>query len=106
MMRNTAIACVMLFLSGFALGQGTKLPIQQAIEAKYTLTKPTADHKDIVTAGAVIDLTKDNLVMYGVDSSIPATATYKNGRFESSGASKFQNFNNHFAKLGNTHTSS
>jgi len=103
-MRNSSVSCliVLLFASGIALGQGTKLPIQQAIEAKYGVTKPTADHKDIVTAGAVIDLTKDNLIMYGVDSSVAANSTYKGGRFQASGMSKLQNWNNHLPKIGNT----
>jgi hypothetical protein len=103
-MQHSAITRLtfLLFASGIALGQGTKLPIQQAIEAKYALTKPTADHKDIVTAGAVIDLTKDNLIMYGVDSSVAANSTYKGGKFQSSGISKLQNWNNRFQKMGNT----
>ncbi len=103
-MRNSGISYLTLLLlaSGTAFSQGTKLPIQQAIEAKYTVTKPTADHKDIVTAGAVIDLTKDNLIMYGVDSSVAASSTYKGGRFQSSGISKLQNWNNKFQKMGNT----
>ena len=42
------------------LSQNTKLPIQQAVEAQFPVTKPTADHKEIVTARAVIDLLKDN----------------------------------------------
>jgi len=96
---------LLLFAAATVFGQGTKLPIQQAIEAKYAVTKPTADHKDIVTAGAVIDLTKDNLIMYGVDSSVAASSTYKGGRFQSSGISKLQNFNNRFQKMGATNTS-
>ncbi|WP_158944675.1 hypothetical protein [Granulicella sp. S190] len=106
-MRNSAVSglTVLLFASGIAFSQGTKLPIQQAIEAKYAVTKPTADHKDIVTAGAVIDLTKDNLIMYGVDSSVAANSTYKGGRFQSSGISKLQNWNNRFQKIGASNTS-
>jgi hypothetical protein len=83
-----------------ALGQNTKQAIQQAIEAKYAVTKPTADHKDMVTAGAVIDLTKDNLPMYTTESAIAANVTYKGGKFEASGGTKFQGFSNKFSSLG------
>jgi hypothetical protein len=79
------------------LSQG-KLPVQQAIEAQFPVSKPTADHKDIVTAGAVIDLLKDNLVMYGTDASVSSTGTYKNGKFEYGGLSKM--VTSRFAHLG------
>ena len=104
-MRSQSLLCAALlvavpsFVPHFALAQGTKQSVQQAIEAKYAVSKPTADHTDIVTAGAVIDLTKDGLVMYGTDSKVASNETYKGGKFESSGMAKFQNFNNRFAKL-------
>jgi hypothetical protein len=65
-----------------AVSQNTKLPIQQAVEAQFPLTKPTADHKDMVTAGAVIDLLKDNLEMNSVDAPSECKDTYKGGKFE------------------------
>jgi hypothetical protein len=92
----TALLAIAPFL---ACAQGTRLSVQQAIEAKYSVTKPTADHTDVVTAGAVIDLLKDNLVMYGTDSKVASNVVYRNGKFESSGMSKLQNWNNRFAKL-------
>lgn len=104
-MRSRFLLCVLSFAAvamlapSLMMAQGTKLPIQQAIEKKYAVSKPTADRKDIVTGGAVIDLTKDNLLMYGTDASVTSNVTYKGGKFESSGISKFQNFNNRFAKL-------
>jgi hypothetical protein len=79
-----------------ASGQGTKLPIQQAIEARYVLSKPTADHKDLVEPGVVVDLLKDDLLMSSVALPGVANSTYKDGHFEASGLSRF---NNHFAKL-------
>ena len=77
---------------GSALGQ-SKLPVQQAIEAQYSLTKPTADHKDMVTPGAVIDLLKDDLVLYSVTANTVATSTgtYKDGKFQYGGMAKLMN---------------
>jgi hypothetical protein len=97
---------VFFLTPSLAFAQGAKLPIQQAIEAQYPTTKPTADHKDMVTAGAVIDLLKDNLIMYGTDSAVAAKATYRNGKFEYGGISKLQNINNRFSKFGAPHASS
>jgi hypothetical protein len=91
---------LLAIVASVAFGQNTKQAIQQAIEAKYAVTKPTADHKDMVTAGAVIDLSKDNLIMYSTDSAIAANVTYKGGKFEASGATKFQGFSNKFSSLG------
>ncbi len=82
---------LLLIFSPLAIGQ-TKLPIQQAIEKSYPLTKPSADHKDIVTPGAVIDLLKDNLTMYSVDAATPGNVTYEDGKFKTSGFSKLMNF--------------
>ena len=99
-MRNTFLhALKLLIVAPAFLSAQTKLPIQQAIEAKYALTKPTADHKDIVTAGAVIDLTKDNLMMFGTDAKTPSTVLYKDGKFKSTGLASSQNMLNRFSKL-------
>jgi hypothetical protein len=102
-MRRFSLYCLTLLaiVPAVALAQ-TKLPIQQAIEKAYPLSKPTADHHDIVTAGAVLDLLKDNLVMYGADTVVPSTTNYNHGKFEATGIAKLANFSNRFAKLGNT----
>lgn len=54
--------------------------IQQKLIAQYPLTKPSADKTDIVTAGAVLVLEKDNLLMYTVSTTIEPQNTYKNGK--------------------------
>jgi hypothetical protein len=54
--------------------------LQQKLESEYTLTKATADRSDIVTAGAVLVLQKDNLLMYTATTSSPPTNTYKDGK--------------------------
>ncbi|MGC9944883.1 MAG: hypothetical protein ABSF64_00675 [Bryobacteraceae bacterium] len=63
-----------------AQSQDWRAPIQDRLEAKYTLTKASADKSDIVTAGAVLVLKKDNLVMVttGIPNMVPNT--YKDGR--------------------------
>ncbi len=78
----------------------TKGAIKEAIEAKYAVSQPTNDHKDLTTPGAVIDLLKDDLnlattaqVTTDADGNPlyanEPTSTYKNGTFEKSRASKF-----------------
>jgi hypothetical protein len=54
--------------------------IQQKLIAQYPLTKATADRTDIVTAGAVLVLEKDNLLMYTVTTTVEPQNTYKNGK--------------------------
>ena len=54
--------------------------LEQKLEAQYTPTKTTADRSDIVTAGAVLVLQKDNLLMDTVTSAAPISNTYKNGK--------------------------
>jgi|HubBroStandDraft_5_1064220.scaffolds.fasta_scaffold22020_2 hypothetical protein len=67
---------------------GTPQSIEQKISAQYTPTKATADHSDIVTAGAVIVLKKDGLVMTSTTSGAAAANVYKDGRITSTGAWK------------------
>lgn len=55
--------------------------LEQKLESQYALTKTTADRSDIVTAGAVLVLQKDNLLMNKISASIPPTNTYKDGKF-------------------------
>jgi hypothetical protein len=50
------------------------------LEAKYAITKTTDDKTDIVTAGAVLILQKDKLLMYSTTTQAPPQNTYSNGR--------------------------
>ncbi len=54
--------------------------IQKKLVEQYPLTKATADKTDIVTAGAVLVLEKDNLLMFTVTTTVPPQNTYKNGK--------------------------
>jgi hypothetical protein len=62
--------------------------IQQKLRSQIKLTRTLADRTDIVTAGSVVELRVDGLMMYGVESPLPPSNTYKNGRI-SQGASGF-----------------
>jgi len=54
--------------------------IQKRLTSQFTLTQPTADKSDIATAGAVLILHKDGLLMYGVSNPLPPQSTYKKGK--------------------------
>jgi hypothetical protein len=54
--------------------------LQQKLESQYALTKSTADRTDIVTAGSVLVLQKDNLLMYSATTNSPPINTYKDGK--------------------------
>jgi hypothetical protein len=54
--------------------------LQQKLEAKYAITKTTADKTDIVTAGSVLILEKDRLLMYATTTGAPPQNTYNNGK--------------------------
>src|SRR5271168_701238 len=75
---QVAVLAVAGIFPWFAAGaQGS---VQSQLEAKYQLTKPTDDKSDIVTAGAVLVLQKDKLLMYPTSTQIPPVNTYSGGR--------------------------
>jgi hypothetical protein len=53
--------------------------IQEKLVSQIKLTKTTADRSDIVTAGDVVVLHKDGLMMCSSDSSYAFSNTYSNG---------------------------
>jgi hypothetical protein len=59
---------------------GAQGSLQSQLEAKYKITKPTDDKSDIVTAGSVLVLEKDKLLMYPTSTQIPPQNTYSGGR--------------------------
>ncbi len=65
-----------------------QVPVTEAIQAKYALTKASADRRDIVTAGAVIVLKKDGLVMFPTDAPVRASLNYKDGRIQATTQTK------------------
>jgi hypothetical protein len=54
--------------------------LQQQLESTYALTKPTDDKSDIVTAGAVLILQKDKIIMYSTANQVLPQNTYKAGK--------------------------
>jgi hypothetical protein len=72
-----AIAGIFPWITARAQGSGS---LQSQLEAKYALTKPTDDKSDIVTAGAVLILEKDKLIMYPVSTPAAPQNTYKDGK--------------------------
>jgi hypothetical protein len=53
--------------------------ISQALTAKYALTTPTADKTNVVKAGTVLVLKKNNLATIAGGATFPVSNTYKNG---------------------------
>jgi len=75
-----ALAAVLVGLSPSTYGQDPKADVQEKLNALFVLTKTTADNSDIVTPGSILVLHKDGLVLFSVDSRVPPTITYKDGR--------------------------
>jgi hypothetical protein len=72
----------------WAYGQGgdPKGLLQEKLKAQFALTTMTADRSDIVTAGAVLVLQKNGLMMYSTASPMPPANNYKNGRISQGGS--------------------
>jgi hypothetical protein len=75
-----AAALLFSFFPLHAQTATTPASIDQKLETDYTLTKATADHGDIVTAGAVLVLKKDGLLMSATTSGSAAQNTYRDGK--------------------------
>jgi hypothetical protein len=78
------LAASTLLISFGAPAQNDSAAILQRLLALYPTAKATADGTDLVTAGAVLVLQKDNLFMNKVDL-IPTPNVYKNGSISQSG---------------------
>jgi hypothetical protein len=67
-----------------AQSQDWRAPIQDRLESRFALTKASADKSDIVAAGAVLVLKKDDLVMVTTDLPNVVPNVYKDGRITQS----------------------
>ena len=87
--RNGVLAALALLPSvAYAQDQGAAA-IQKRLESEYKLTKTTDDKSDIVTAGSVLLLHKDKVLMFAATSSAnPCMNTYRDGRITQSKACK------------------
>jgi hypothetical protein len=86
---------VLALIGATSLAAAQSADLQKALETAYPLTKATADSTDIVTAGTVLVLEKDNLQMCKVSLPIPTHNYYKNGEVTQGGLMSVLN------KLGN-----
>lgn len=59
---------------------GDLAAIQQALSSQFKLTTITANRSDITNPGDVVQINKPGLVMYSIDSPLPPSNTYKNGK--------------------------
>ncbi len=93
-MLKIRIHCVLILLLAlpFAAKAQDKAAIEQKLTSQYALTKTTADRTDIVTAGAVLVLKKDNLMMVDVSSSNLFQNTYKDGKITQNALGKISRF--------------
>jgi hypothetical protein len=72
---------VALPLAASAEEPSPKAAIQKKLESEYQLTKTTDDKSDIVTAGSVLILHKDKVLMVAATSTAnPCMNTYKDGK--------------------------
>jgi hypothetical protein len=81
-MRRMIHSIAVMVLAGVAPslhGQDQKAEIQKRLASEFTRTKLTADRSDVATAGSVLVLHKDGLLMCSMDAKAPPTNTYKNG---------------------------
>jgi hypothetical protein len=69
---------------GFAHPIYSQSPMEQAIAASFPLTKATADRSDIVTAGSVMTLKKDNIIMFATTAAVRSSLNYKDGKISPS----------------------
>lgn len=68
----------------FALNPDAKDTLEQKLKEQYTLTKLTADGTGVVTAGAVLTLKKDGLVLTPSTGTDVSGNSYKDGRITQS----------------------
>jgi hypothetical protein len=79
---------LLFVVSGIAADQDpAHEAIQKKLESEYQLTKITDDKSDIVTAGSVLVLHKDKVMMVASTSAAnPCMNTYKDGKITPNGA--------------------
>src|ERR1700755_377668 len=77
----TAVLSLVL-AAPFLIAQSNSADLQKKLNSEFALTKTTADRSDIVTAGAVLVLHKDGLVMYSTTAAAAPMNTYKDGKLK------------------------
>ena len=78
-----SVAAAIIFSFFGASPRSAAQELQKKLEGQYKLTKPTDDKTDIVTAGSILILQKDKLLMFPTTTQIPPQNTYKDGKLSS-----------------------
>ncbi len=87
-MFHLTVAVLVVLLAPRLHGQDPKAEIQKRVNSQFVLTKTTAGGADIATAGSILVLHKDNLVMVSTDTRYCPTNTYKDGKLSITFADK------------------
>ncbi|HUA84633.1 MAG TPA: hypothetical protein VMB85_12285 [Bryobacteraceae bacterium] len=100
-MQTMLFAGPVLVLMGapFLAQAQDKAAIEQKLTSEYAVTQPTADNTDIVTAGAILVLKKDRIMMAPVSSTNFYQNTYKDGKITQNAAGKVSNALGRFSHL-------
>jgi hypothetical protein len=78
--RYLAAALLLTCFSLHAQTTNTPASVQQKLESDFTVSKAAADKSDIVTAGAVLVLKVDGLLMSATTTGSAASNTYRDGK--------------------------
>jgi len=63
-----------------AAQSGDPAAIQQALNSQIKLTTTTGDRSEIATAGTIVEVHREGMMIYGFMSPLPPSNTYKNGK--------------------------
>lgn len=77
---HLTVALVLTCPAPWIQAQDQKTEIQKKVSSQFALTQPTKDKSDIATAGAVLVLHKNNLLMYSTSNPVPPQSSYKKGK--------------------------
>ncbi len=91
-------------MAAAAQDPAARTAIQKKLESEYALTKTTDDRSDLVTAGAVLTLHKDKLLMSVATNSYTCNNTYKDGKFTQNTGCKANDVFRRFGGLGRPST--
>ena len=94
------VVSILMAARGHAQGAVPVDDIQRQLSQLYQTAKATADGTDLVTAGAVLVLQKDHLLMVKVDQPIPTPNFYKNGAITQNGLAAAAGFFKAMSHLG------
>jgi hypothetical protein len=79
-------------MAGLVASAQDKAAIQKKLESVYTITQPTADKTDIVTAGSILVLQKGNLVMTEATKADVNQNKYQDGKITQNALSNTRGF--------------